>query len=396
MAWSVEKRLMEQLKAEEARRRFLMPASDADRSALLRRVGAGVTMPERGVFARTSYWDALSTRGRILHTLRALSARRPDWVYCGRAAALVYGLALTEERVGELYEVPDIGVPHLWCEHRRRSQFEGGPRMDHPHKLDSVVVCGLYQAALDAMFGLPFPEALAVADSLLRLYAVERSSFARYVEQHGMFRRGVATVRRAVRHADGLSKNVDESRLRGMIIESGFVAPELQVEVFDPMDTWHMVQADFRWQLSGGTSIIGVLEGFGESGRGEAELARAVAGAGDAPLVDVDPFDEGVQPSVVPSAAAQLGITNRMRLEHEEWRVMRIPRELIDQPLELVRLLDAYGVPRLPTAARHGAASGAAAGAGSAGGRLPGTRRAGAAAVPAALMAPALDAARMG
>lgn len=359
MAWSVEKRIMDRLVEAERDQRFLVPASEADRAACQRRVGYGVSMTDRGVFARTAYWNRLGTRSRVLHGLRALSLHHPDWVFCGRSAAVVYGLALSAERIEHMYAGGGAVTPHLWNEHRPRTVFSEDDASEAPHDVDGVIVSGLYRTALDTMLGLPFSEAVALVDSLLRLYSVNRESFARYVEERGACRRGVNRVRQALAYADPLSRSGDESRLRATIIELGFEAPELQAPVYDPIDPRRRIQADYLWQLPDGTAIIAVLDGFGAGCTGDAWAVTANAMR--------EPRQAGAGAELhVPSAAAHadsLGSGCQLcrvdmtpmqgRPRNPSWRVLRIAHDLIYDRAALEMLLNRYGVPKRPVRGRN-------------------------------------------
>ena len=56
------------------------------------------------------------------------------------------------------------------------------------------------------------------------------------VNKLGLNRRGVVTARRVARYADGLSESGGESKARALMIERGWQTPELQIELFDPVE----------------------------------------------------------------------------------------------------------------------------------------------------------------
>ena len=58
------------------------------------------------------------------------------------------------------------------------------------------------------------------------------------------------------------------------MIKLGFVAPYLQVEVFDPMEPDNPKRGDFGWQLEDGSWVIGELDGLGKYRKGGVDGAR--------------------------------------------------------------------------------------------------------------------------
>ena len=61
--------------------------------------------------------------------------------------------------------------------------------------------------------------------------------------------------------ADERAENGGESVTRARIIELGFVVPELQVEIENPLNEGQYYRADFFWVLEDGTELIGELDG---------------------------------------------------------------------------------------------------------------------------------------
>ena len=63
-------------------------------------------------------------------------------------------------------------------------------------------------------------------------------------------------VRRTLSYADERAESGGESLVRAIIIDAGFVLPELQVEMEDPMGTGSVVRVDFHWRLPDGRVVV--------------------------------------------------------------------------------------------------------------------------------------------
>ena len=188
--------------------------------------------------------------------------------------------------------------------------------------VDGVLVTGVLQTALDCMCTLPFPEALAIADSVVRFYPVDATQLAAYVEERGARRSGIATARRAACHANGLSENGGESLARGIMIEEGFCEPELQVEYVDPL-TGCVSRVDYRWILKDGSVLLAEHDG------------------------NVKFEDPRMLGSRTVAAAARDERLRESRLTVGGARIMRFTPAMVHDRAAFVQLLELYGVPRV-------------------------------------------------
>ncbi|MBR1828943.1 MAG: hypothetical protein IJ781_05465, partial [Atopobiaceae bacterium] len=127
----------------------------------------------------------------------------------------------------------------------------------------------------------------------------------------------------SVRYADPLAANGGESVARAVMIEQGFMIPELQAEVTDPLDPSQTYYVDYRWQLEGG-DVIGELDG-----RDKYVLPEMMGGRDTLGVV----IDERHRES---------------RLTVPGTKVLRFSfRDVMDVE-RFVSLLELYGIPRGP------------------------------------------------
>ena len=122
--------------------------------------------------------------------------------------------------------------------------------------------------------------------------------------------------------ADGRAESGGESIARHTLHELGFVAPELQVWIEDPIEPGTWFRVDFLWLTEAGRLIIGELDGRQKTGRPELMRGR------DALRVMQDErFRESHLTALRPV-------------------IIRFPYEVARDPGQLGPLLERYGVPR--------------------------------------------------
>lgn len=229
------------------------------RSSLQRQVESGkVVRPARGVYARASYWRAITPPQRMLHLMRSLQALHPDWTFCHESAAVAFGLSVPFERLGDV---------HVATSRANRTSSTGTIRW-HVVERDEFVfrqglrVTSLPRTTFDCMRTARFGHALAVADSALRLTGSRPSSF---VSQFRRISNGHAGTRHAIRTmycADAQSESGGESLARAAMIEQGFALPRLQVALPQPMDGERSFRVDFLWTRLDGSHVIGEFDGM--------------------------------------------------------------------------------------------------------------------------------------
>ncbi|MFF0265691.1 hypothetical protein [Kribbella sp. NPDC004536] len=151
------------------------------------------------------------------------AARAQGGLISHRSAAVLYGFGILE-----LPDKPEVTVPR--GQHRRLSPVDCVL-----HRADEVPSDGFctskLRTVLDCARTLPFADGLAVADSALRLRAVDHSQLmVAAAELRGP---GSLRARRVAAAADGRAESVLESALRAIIIEEGIPGFEPQVAVQD-------------------------------------------------------------------------------------------------------------------------------------------------------------------
>ena len=105
-----------------------------------RYVTGEVVSPRSGLYARRSYWEALSPSEQALHVMRTLAAQRPRYVFSGLSAAVAYGLYVSYEDQSALYAIssyekaapqsdpPQKMLPARATAARGRDEFSSRPR----------------------------------------------------------------------------------------------------------------------------------------------------------------------------------------------------------------------------------------------------------------------------
>lgn len=306
----------------ELQHRFLI-ARDDTLDRFLRRRGDEIVRVMPRVFARSAYLAALSPKEHSLHLLHALGDKHPTWTFSHTSAALAYGLYLSYPRLREVHITGKRGT--LSRERHPIRRHDAAPALQ-PARIMGLPVTPLQQTVLDCCRMLPFPEALAVADAATRFYRLSAHDMLSYAEEHGAGRRGIGNARRAIRHARPESENGGESIARGIMIEEGFLEPALQQEVIDPIDG-SVRRVDYLWLLPDGTVIIGEHDG---------NVKYTVARGATDPLEQL----------------SHLARAERLRESHltiGHASVIRFTPELVRDRTAFVRLLEAYGVPRVGT-----------------------------------------------
>ncbi|TDD28748.1 DUF559 domain-containing protein [Kribbella turkmenica] len=165
----------------------------------------------KGVYAVPPATDALA------------AARAQGGVVSHLSAAVLHGFAVLE-----LPGKPHVTVPR--GQHRRLSQLDCDL-----HWADGVPsdgrCTGKLRTVLDCARTLSFPAALTVADSALRLGAVDRSQLL--IGATALTGPGSRRARRVAAAADGRAESPLESTLRSLLIEARIEGFEPQVAVRD-------------------------------------------------------------------------------------------------------------------------------------------------------------------
>lgn len=317
----VGKRINQVLEEAEQNGRCLASSSRADERWLQRGVERGeIVRPHRGMYARSSYWGELDCQQRTLHILAALAIKHPDWVFAGTSAAVVHGMEVGESDAERLC----LATSKKAHTRTRDSCTRIIVSHDTPVTRNDITVTSFSRTVYDCLRMLPFPAALAIADSALRGKGIGKDRLARNVVASCGSRKGIERVLSIIALADGRAENGGESKVRASIISCGFVSPTLQYEVTDPLDEAKGYRVDFAWELPDGSLVFGELDGK--------EKYTNPQMTGGVPTEDL--------------LLKERRRESRITLANTPIRVMRFSfAEACDQAY-FARLLDAYGVPR--------------------------------------------------
>ena len=155
--------------------------------------------------------------------IRALASKHPGWVLSHTSAAAMYGLSVTYSFLDSVHVISSTGSKPggIVRRHRmsRASRSVGG-----------VPVTGPEDTVLDCAAMMPFPDALAVADSAISSRLTSEKKL-RNAAAHRRGYRGIRAGRRVVAYADGRAESGGESIVRGILVELGYVIEDIQAPV---------------------------------------------------------------------------------------------------------------------------------------------------------------------
>lgn len=236
-----------------------IPAYPSEEKRLRRATARGnLVSPASHVYALPDKWNKLRRTEQELYKLKALSALHPDWVFCGISAAVLHRLWVTHSAMGAV---------HLAVSSRKhsRSSRDGSLRRHIISEGDIVVVDGVQTTSLartvfDCLRSSSFRVALPIADSALRLWGLPQDELLGTMEQMRSQHHNRQRAIEIAKWADARSENGGESTARAVMIERGFLLPELQKPFPDPVYPQSEFRVDFFWNLAHG-SVIGELDG---------------------------------------------------------------------------------------------------------------------------------------
>ena len=243
-----------------ADQRFLYTRSRPLLEAARSEISAGtVSEVYPRTFAKAAYLAALSARGQAHHLIRTLAKRHPSWTFCLYSAAVIHGL-----------QVPFALLDTVHVRAMRRQNRRATMPYIARHLLPScdtaivndVRVTEIDATVFDCLRYASFRQGLAIADSALHHNLTTLSRLTDYAQEHGRGRHGAAKALHTLGYTDARSTNGGESSVRGAIIELGFLIPEIQIEVPDPVNPNVTKTVDFYWRLSDGRTVIFELDGL--------------------------------------------------------------------------------------------------------------------------------------
>lgn len=270
---SVEERLRRRFESAEKQGLWVVANGHSEESALRHRISKGdVAQPFRGCYARTTHLASLGLRQKARITLRTLGRCHDDWVFCSYSAALLHGLWVANALLDRVHIVAPSTHRRSTSSLRRHAV---ALRCEDVAVSQGVRVTSLERTLMDCLCGTGLDQGLAIIDSALHWNLIGAPVLERYLETCGVGRRGIRQARRTLALADGRSGSALESFARAKMVKLGFAAPELQVELFDPLEPDNPKFGDFGWLLDSPRPIIGEADGLGKYRGGHAGKAMA-------------------------------------------------------------------------------------------------------------------------
>lgn len=245
------------LNEAEAQRSCLAACDRTLKEALDRRVGTRLVRPRPRLFARTTYWEALDRIERERHVVRGLAMLHPGWTFSHASAALMHGLPVSLRHLRQAHILaPEAHVGSSLVIRHRPSRTHGTV------EVSGARVTSLEDTIVDCLLALDFREGLAIADAAVARLGIDAAGLMRLARQQGHRRPGVRQALQTAQWADGRSESGGESIARAIMIEHGFMVPELQVVVGDPARMGASWRCDYFWLLADGTRVAGELDGL--------------------------------------------------------------------------------------------------------------------------------------
>ena len=317
MGKGMRKDLQARLEAAHEKRTCLVAESASDARRLREAMRRGdVVSPAPRVFALANLWMQLKPPEQERRRCRALSCLHPDWVFAGASAAALHGLWVSYSMLGKV---------HLAC---RRQSHTRNSRHIARHVIagcdattaDGVPVTPLTRTAFDCARTFPYPDAMAIVDSTLRLSDMSWQTLVDAFVAMGSRWSGAWRAVETAALADARAENGGESVARAIMLRHGYMLPELQREIPDPMDGTKVYRADFYWELPNG-DVIGELDGREKYANPQMTDGRD--------MVDIL-ADERLRES---------------RCSFANARVMRFSYADVMDPQRFCRLLSVFGIP---------------------------------------------------
>ncbi|MDO4797467.1 MAG: hypothetical protein Q4A01_05535 [Coriobacteriales bacterium] len=224
---------------------------------LIRALRAGhVISPAPQLYVRAEDWSILKPDQRHRSVVRSLAKLHPTWVFSHASAAIMHGLYVSYSLLDHV---------HVLTSRRANSPSNGIIERHKRAHIEWVVIEGvrvtpIARTAFDCLRTYDFRSSLAIADSTLR---VLHQTNDQLVSTFGTFSRRFKNWQRAANiavFADRRSESGGESVARAVMIEQGYLIPNLQVVVENTVDGG-VYRADFCWQLGNHNRVLGELDG---------------------------------------------------------------------------------------------------------------------------------------
>ncbi|MCH9277030.1 CTP synthase [Bifidobacterium amazonense] len=238
--------------------RCVIANDQTERMALIRRAQQGkVARPYRGLYVDAAYWQTLNPSQRIIHLARTLCETHPTWVFAGPTAAALYGYdhPWSIHRAG-LYIADSVNATGR----RNATPLNRIYMPDIPvNVINGIRLTSPARTLLDCGLILPFGMGLAIFDAALATHTVSKKDVLDLCDH---IARDCTPVMRLLRYADPKSENSGESTMRGLIVEDGFMVPDLQRVFTNPQNSQESYRVDFSWTLGDGRILVAEYDGM--------------------------------------------------------------------------------------------------------------------------------------
>lgn len=278
-----------------------------------------LTMPYQGFYIRTATWNALSYHNKILHSLRAVQAQHPKWVFCGPSAAGIYGYSTFLGLQRHVHAVAP--TPKRVDSHGFVATHYLGP--DIPVRTThGLHVTDPLRTMFDCARMLDFENAMVVCSMGLRAIGKQRDDLLPLIEANPR-KHGIRRARFVAQLAEPKYENGGEVSGLCAIVNLGFAIPEPQRSFTSPV-SGRTLRPDYVWEREDGSIVAGELDGR------QKYTNPAMMNGDDATEVIMNEKDRETE----------------LNLLHIE--IVRFRMEHIRRPEQLHRLLEAADIPRNP------------------------------------------------
>ena len=326
LSGKTDARIQELLERAERSRRAAVAPDRATKDALDRRVAKGLLLsPLPGLYFRLETWEALQEDAgeRTIVLARGISQLHPTWTFCHATAAHLHGLRVSFPLLKGLNVADARGM---------RGKSSPGVVRRYVRKPERVLADGAWAtslriAALDVLRTQEPREGLIVADAAAAALGVTAPELVGELRTVGKGLPGIAKALRVASYADGRAESGAESSARAMMIRLRYVLPQLQVWVSNPLDEHRPFRVDGMWIMPCGRVVMLEVDGMEKRRNEDMTHGRSQ---------ERIRWDERQRESLLGASGASV-----VRLSYwdtlSEW--------------EVSRRLDAFGVPRLGSAA---------------------------------------------
>lgn len=308
----------------ERRQRLVCVSSNRLEAALARRLKAGsIIRPARSLYARATYWEALTPVEQAWHLIRSIHDAHSHWVFCGETAALIHGMPVSYSRALPIHVADGTHARPRTC---GVVVHHALPR-DNPVLVNGFPVTSLARTLCDCLQALPFGEALAYADSALRVSKSSIAELRTSIEALPQRPRGARRASGILGYADARSESWAESVVRATILSQGFALPELQVSLASPVDPTRTYRVDGLFTRIDGSCVV----------------------------LEVDGVEKYENEHMLHGRSSLRALADEQHREAEltllGMPVLRISSDEARDPARVVAKLTAYGIPRDPKTA---------------------------------------------